>query len=337
MPRGDRSEGHPNLGAFGVFIAIILCSVVVGFFSYSAGRESEGRDKAPASYSRSAEDDAKRSCVGMEAGAAFKCIYEKVEASQEQARGEQDLTAQQRSAFAAMISAFIAFLTLVATALGVWLVKRTLDATLEAVKDTSEATDAMRKANMIATATQRPIVQLNAESFSMFMHPKESRYNLGNTGPYEIKVESIAPSFQMRNYGNQPCWFENLWLGFFVYSGRDDNILPDQPLSFYHEKPGFVPPGGSIDFRGTMYRMPIEYLDLLNARPQGTIMFGASQYRDAAGNFFCSRFAYRIHVGSGSDALMPISIAGHWQDGRIKALKVLPNDPIEFIGVDNPK
>ena len=150
MPRGDRGQGSPHLGGYGVLLAIIFCTVIAGIFSYSSGRESERRNNAPASYSRAAKQDAERACVGMEAGAAFECIYEKVEASQDQARGEQDLSAQQRAASAAMISALIALLTLGATGLGVWYVKRTLDATLEAVKDTSEATDAMREANRIS-------------------------------------------------------------------------------------------------------------------------------------------------------------------------------------------
>ncbi|MEK6637053.1 MAG: hypothetical protein AABY88_03105 [Pseudomonadota bacterium] len=141
-------------------MAIVLCTIITGILSYSSGRESERRNHAPASYSRAAKQDAERACVGMDSGTAFECIYEKVEASQEQARGEQDLSAQQRAASAAMISAIIALLTLGATGMGVWYVKRTLDATLEAVKDTSKATVAMNDANEIAKAAQRPWVSI---------------------------------------------------------------------------------------------------------------------------------------------------------------------------------
>jgi hypothetical protein len=154
MPRGNRGKGYPHLGASGVLLAIILCSIIAGVLAYSSGRESERRNNAPASYTHAAKQDAQSACVGMETGAAFECIYEKVESSQDQARAEQDLSAQQRAASAAMISAIIAFLTLGATGLGVWYVKRTLDATLEAVKDTSEATQAMREANEIARDTK---------------------------------------------------------------------------------------------------------------------------------------------------------------------------------------
>lgn len=139
MLRGDRGQGSPHLGGYGVLLAIIFCTVIAGILSYSSGRESERRNNAPASYSRAAKQDAERACVGMEAGAAFECIYEKVEASQDQARGEQDLSAQQRSAFAAIFSVLISLFTLIATGIGVWYVKRTLDATLVAVNGASEA------------------------------------------------------------------------------------------------------------------------------------------------------------------------------------------------------
>jgi hypothetical protein len=165
MPRGDTGQGNPHLGAYGVALAIVLCTIIAGILSYSSGRESERRNHAPASYSSAAKQDAQRACVGMKPATAFECIYEKIEASQEQARGEQDLSAQQRAASAAMISAFIALLTLGATGLGVWYVKRTLDATLEAVKDTSKATVAMNEANEIAKDTarwgQRPMFVLD--------------------------------------------------------------------------------------------------------------------------------------------------------------------------------
>lgn len=124
------------------------------------GRESERREQTPASYSQSAKADAERACVGLDRVALFECVYERVEASQEQARGEQDLSAQQRAATSALASTVIAFLTLVITAVGVWFVKGTLEATLEAVKDTSEATEAMRVANRISSNSQRPWIDI---------------------------------------------------------------------------------------------------------------------------------------------------------------------------------
>jgi hypothetical protein len=125
------------------------------------GGQTERRQQTPAAYSQAAKDDAQRSCIGRDPGALFECIYEKVEASKEQATTEQDLSAQQRAADSALASAVIALLTLAITGYGVWLVKGTLDATLEAVEDTSEATAEMRRSNDIAFNAQRPWVAVN--------------------------------------------------------------------------------------------------------------------------------------------------------------------------------
>lgn len=150
MHDGDRSNEPATLGAFGYFSAIVLCCLIVGGLTYDLGRENERRYETPASYAKAAKADAQSACVGREGSAAFECIYEKVEAAQEQARGEQDLSAQQKAANSALISALVAFATLILTGVGVWYVKRTLEATLKAVEDTGKATSAMERQNEIA-------------------------------------------------------------------------------------------------------------------------------------------------------------------------------------------
>lgn len=164
---GGGEQGR-DLGVFGALAALFLCCVIVGILAFSSGRESERRNQTPASYAQAAKADAERACIGREGSAAFECIYEKVESSQDQARGEQDLTAQQRAASAALSSAFVALLTLVMTGVGVWFVKGTLEATLKAVEGTSEATDAMREANNIARESQRPWLAANVVRLSRF-------------------------------------------------------------------------------------------------------------------------------------------------------------------------
>lgn len=147
---GSNRGGHSEALGFLALSGLLIFGALVWGLGFLQGSESERRRQIPASYSRTAQADAQRTCVGTESSAIFECVYEKVEASQEQARGEQDLSAQQRAAFAALASAVLALLTLVVTGIGVWFVKRTLDATLKAVQDTSEATEAMRESNRIA-------------------------------------------------------------------------------------------------------------------------------------------------------------------------------------------
>ena len=185
MSDGDRGNERPTLGAFGYFAAIVLSCFIVGGLTYGLGRENERRYETPASYAKAAKADAQSACVGREGAAAFECVYEKVEAAQEQARGEQDLSAQQKAANAALLSAFISFATLILSGFGVWYVKRTLEATLEAVEDTGKATDAMLEANRIARAGKRPIMTLidggiEYKEFSSPTDPVAMIYVVGN-------------------------------------------------------------------------------------------------------------------------------------------------------------
>lgn len=152
MSGSNRGKGTAPLSPIGL---IAIAIIGAWFLAYSLGvlngHQAERRDKTPTTYRQAAKADAQGSCVGGDNSAVFECVYEKVEASQETAYAKQDLTAQQRAADSALTSALIALLTLIATSIGVWFVKRTLDATLEAVKDTGEATNEMRRSNDIAS------------------------------------------------------------------------------------------------------------------------------------------------------------------------------------------
>ena len=150
MSGSDRGKGTPPLEWALPFIGIIVALILASGLGWLDGREAERRYQTPHRHAESAKASAERACAGLEPGAAFECVYEKVEASENTAQTEQDLSAQQRAASSALASAIVALFGLIATIVGVWFVKRTLDATLEAVQDTSEATVAMREANTIA-------------------------------------------------------------------------------------------------------------------------------------------------------------------------------------------
>lgn len=157
MSDSDRRKRTEALAVTAFCVVTIFGAIVLMYaLGLLNGRESERRQQTPAAYSQSAQADAERACAGAQSDALFECVYERVEASQEQARGEQDLSAQQRAASAALASAVVALLTLIISVIGVWFVKRTLDATLVAVEDNSIATNAMIDANNIAANADRP-------------------------------------------------------------------------------------------------------------------------------------------------------------------------------------
>lgn len=161
---GGGKHKRSELLAVTIFCAIMLFGAVLLLYVLGIlnGRESERRQHLPVAYSQSAQADARRACVGRKDDALFDCIYERVAASQEQARGEQDLSAQQRAAASALASAVVALLTLVVSVFGVWFVKQTLEATLEAVKESGDATKAMIRQNELTEAAQRPYIVVEA-------------------------------------------------------------------------------------------------------------------------------------------------------------------------------
>ena len=103
-------------------LAVLGTTIVLYALGVLNGRETERRERTPTSYSQAAKADAQSACAGSEPSAVFECVYERVEASQEQARGEQDLTAQQRAATSALASAAIALFTLIITKALKWMV-----------------------------------------------------------------------------------------------------------------------------------------------------------------------------------------------------------------------
>ncbi len=137
-------------------MALFLCSLIVGMLAYTQGIERERRFQSPHHHAEPAETEARRACAGLEVNGMFECVFKRVEASEEISRTEQDLTAQQRAATSALVAAIVSALTLIVTAVGVWFVKRTLDATVEAVKDTSEATASMKEQTRLMANAQRP-------------------------------------------------------------------------------------------------------------------------------------------------------------------------------------
>lgn len=168
MSDSDRGERSQALGqSLGVLLAIFFVALIVGFLAYSSGIEGERRNQYPAAYAKAAKEDARRACIGGESSAIFECVYERVEASQNQATAKQDLDAQQGMKFWAAVMAFIALGTLILTGIALWFIRGTLIETAKMANDTKDmatasidATKAMLRQNDLAIAAQRPWITL---------------------------------------------------------------------------------------------------------------------------------------------------------------------------------
>lgn len=194
MSSSNRSEQSAHLGYWGFSSALILSCLIVWGVAYSQGREAERRERSPQYHAESARAYAKRTCAEPNLAATIECVDTALAASREASRAEQDLDAQQRMAFWALLTVVVSIVTVGVTAIGVWFVKRTLDATLEAVADTSKATNAMIDANRIAEDTAQR--QLRA-----YLYAGSGQLTLSRN----VRTVSFPIRVPFRNTGSTPA------------------------------------------------------------------------------------------------------------------------------------
>lgn len=176
-----------------LFCYIALLGVVA--LGYATGRSvgvDAGRSEVTARehYERE-KNRALIACSGAVGPALPDCMEEALEAAQEQSESRQELYAQQDAARWAFWAVFFSALSTAFTAAGVWLVKRTLDATLVAVKDTGEATKAMQQANRIAAKAVRPLILIESARIA-------DGITWTSAGEPSISIE-----LKIRNIGNE--------------------------------------------------------------------------------------------------------------------------------------
>jgi hypothetical protein len=140
--------------------------------------------------------------------------------------------------------------------------------------------------------------------------------------------------YRFKNMGQQPCWIEAAWIGFFVEKFRNGQLTFPSEMNdqFRVMVAGFVEPGQSVGDQGGLYRLSADQLGLLSEGGAGVIMYGMCQYRSPSKHLFSTRFAYQIPVGE--NAVWngyPVNDPAHWRDGIVKRPKLNIDDPIEYI------
>src|SRR5437868_2490124 len=163
---------------------------------YSSGRNEERARIEREHYASEATQRLSNDCVKLSGTALAECAYKIAKTEREAERQESDLAAQWKAADWALFAAIIGGAQLVATAIGLIFIKRTLDATREAVEDTAVATDAMRKANEIAREDTRPILAFVGIAWEIFQGP-----------------DSQFARFIWRNMGGRPTRLLRLEIG----------------------------------------------------------------------------------------------------------------------------
>ena len=254
-----------------------------------------------------------------------------------------DLCAQWKAADAASRAAFWAMIGTLVASLGTAGLYWQIVLTRRAIQETGRATSEMVRSNEIGDrtataavaayqaqlASSRPLMQLDVKDSLVRARPLESPYNTTGNG----KVDSLTMRYRFKNMGQQPCWIEAAWIGFFV--GKFDNGQLTFPSEINDQfrvmVAGFVEPGQSVGDQGGLYRLDAEQLALLSEGGAGVIMYGMCQYRSPSKHLFSTRFAYQIPVGENQawDGY-PVNDPAHWRDGVVKQPKIRISDPIEY-------
>lgn len=191
MPDSNRSTiGNASLRRYvrwaGLVCALVLaCGVIQHAIYYQkASRNAEY-------YSRDAKNVISVLCQKIVTKDCADRTREISDAAHQQQREEYDLYSQQAMALWTAIMGGMAVLGVFLTAIGVWFIKRTLDATLDAVEDTGNATDAMIRQTNLMEQNQRPWLMIDDFKFD---------------GPKTVETAWwIDFSFSVRNIGNSPA------------------------------------------------------------------------------------------------------------------------------------
>lgn len=121
--------------------------------------------------------------------------------ARQELRADADLQAQQDMAFYALLMFIATAATVILTGLGLYFIKRTLDATLRAVEDTGKATQAMLRQTEIAEEARRPWVHITLKQFTPITVGPDSLtcdvlLEIGNVGPTPAnKVQIVDCAF----------------------------------------------------------------------------------------------------------------------------------------------
>lgn len=171
MSDSDRERDNQTESWFFPIVGLLLAIGLAFGVGFLHGGENERRYSAPHQHRQSAEKRALNDCRGADRANVIKCAQEQIQAGEEAARGEQDLTAQQQAAWAAIYNTMIAAVVLIITGVGTALIYEQIKLTRKAVEDTGKATVAMEEQNRIAREAGKPMVVLSLANFSHGEYP----------------------------------------------------------------------------------------------------------------------------------------------------------------------
>lgn len=287
MAESDRG-GNSSTGLIAtVTVAIIGIALYWSMFhsmGYSSGYHEGQAEISGQHYASDTANQIDRECGTKSGQAARECIADIVKAEREGQRNESDLAAQWKAADWVMWAGILAGFQLIATVLGLYFVKRTLDATLEAVEETGRATDAMKEQN---------------KNFEKSSRDQQRAYVGVESAQIVINGWSIKLIANVKNFGSTPARNVSLEMGLkLVVSGRrtTDRSLMSEKVEggTLANSLGEMPPGGInktdwIGWTNAVIGLPnlykdfvdiedIEFLPIISGYLTWTTVFGENEH-----------------------------------------------------------
>lgn len=196
-----------------------------------------------------------------------------LQAEREQQRADADLQAQQDMAFYALLMVIATVATVLVTAVGVWFVKRTLDANLEFLKESQNATAAMLEANKQARI--QTAAQVRANNFSL---------GISNAQPDGPRV---SVSFNIKNYGATAASKIKLRLRFYAIEYKGQNLIKVGRKKFGIE--WLKPEVGHLEEGRLFIERPADFWDLM-AATKGVVLDVRLSFADIYGEIHSFKF-----------------------------------------------
>ncbi len=224
-------------------------------------------------------------------------------------REKRDLAAQEASAAWGFWVAFLAAIQVIATIFGLYYIKRTLDATFQAVEDTGKATKAMQEANSIAR--QAASVARSAEFAAKIKSRTEDQARTASEQRQMRAYVSVEPGgvnqshdgisrlpYNIKNSGRTPAYDLSLRGDIIIVQGDPRNFNPAEQGRIGE---GDAVASTDITLGPNDNQWSYAYMDdgliqghrqKIAQRKAAVVHYGFLEYRDAFDNIRRTNFAF---------------------------------------------
>lgn len=217
-----RKDARAARGMVGAVIVVILAIALYWSMFYSAGY-GLGYHKGQAEVERGHHASETPKQIEGECGSKTsvefrECVTKIIDAERESRRGESDLAAQWEAAEWVRWAGVLAAAQLIATVIGLYYVKGTLDETRRAVNDTSIATEAMLAQTKLMANAQRPWLDFEVSDIEIadLAVQRDSLIVALN-----VKNISDFPAHELRTYAVGHFYTKSIFDPSYLFGDRD--------------------------------------------------------------------------------------------------------------------